>query len=332
MNALRRFLRLIGALVLVVATGVIGYMVIQGWSFLDALYMTVITISTVGYKEVGDLSTAGRIFSIVLIIGGVGIMFYAFTSVVQYIIEGNLEDVFRRGRMKDRISRLKDHIILCGYGRVGAEVGRVFAQEAVPFLVVDPDEKSIASAAEDGCLYLQGNAASDETLKEAGIGRARALVAAAGSDAINVFIVLSARGLRPDLFISARAGDQEAESKLKRAGADRTIYPHVLGGRRLAMLALRPLVTDFVDTALHSREAELILEGIKVGQGSPLASRSFREGRNSCGGAVILAVKKKDGNVLTNLTDETPDSTFELGDELVVLGTRDQLRALEGST
>lgn len=234
--------------------------------------------------------------------------------------------------MKDRISHLRNHIILCGYGRVGAAVARVLAQEDVPFVVVDPEAEVVARAAADGCLCLQGNAASDEILREAGIGRARALIAAAGSDAANVFIVLSARGLRPDLFMTARAGDQEAESKLKRAGADRTIYPHVLGGRRLAMLALRPLVTDFVDNAMHGRGAALVLEGIKVGQGSPLASRSFREGRDSCGGAVILAVKKKDGKLLTNLSDERADLTFELGDELVVLGTRDQLRALEGST
>jgi voltage-gated potassium channel len=329
MSPLRRFLQIVFAFLLVVAVGIIGYMIIEGWSFLDALYMTVITISTVGYKEVADLSVAGKVFSIALIIGGVGIMFYILTIMVQYIIEGNIANIMWRRRMKEGISKLKDHIIVCGYGRLGTEVARVFENEGTPFVVIDPDQEAIGRAAFEGHLYLQGNANSEEILKEAGIDRARALVVAVGSDADNVFITLSARGLRPDLFITARASAHESESKLKRAGADRTIFPHRLGGRRLAMLALRPLVVDFVDTALHSRGRELVLENVEVGPGSPVAGQTLVEGQRCCKGATILAVRKKGGNLLTRVSDDT---LLELGDELVVIGTREQLRTIEGST
>jgi len=329
MSPLRRFLQIIYALIVVIAIGVIGYRFIEGWSLLDSLFMTVTTISTVGYREVHPLSTGGMVFTVVLIIGGVGVLFYALTTVVQYIIEGNLANILGRRRMKEKIARLKGHIIVCGYGRVGREAARVFQEEKSPFVVIDYDKGAIAKAAEDGYLHLMGNATNDDVLKEAGILHARGLVAATGSDADNVFIALSARELRPDIFITARAGAPESEAKLKRAGADRTIYPHVLGGRRLAMLALRPLVVDFVDTALESRGQELVLENIGVGPGSPVAGKTVREGRSCCAGAVILAVKKKGGALLTSFSDDTQ---LELGDELVVVGNREQLRTLEGST
>ncbi|HXZ95240.1 MAG TPA: potassium channel protein [Dehalococcoidia bacterium] len=329
MNPVRRFLQIIYVVGIVVAIGVIGYKLIEGWTLLDSFYMTVITLSTVGYREVHPLTTGGMVFTIVLIVIGVGVIFYALTTVVQYIVEGNLANILGRRRMEEKISKLKGHIIICGYGRVGREVARVFQEERVPFVVIDYDKEAIAKAAEDGYLHLVGNATNDEIIKQAGILRARGLVAATGSDADNVFIALSARELRPDIFITARAGAPESEAKLKRAGADRTIYPHVLGGRRLAMLAIRPLVVDFVDTALASRGQELVLENVGVGPGSPVAGKTIKEGRSCCAGATILAVKKKGGALLTSLPDDTQ---LELGDELVVVGNREQLRALEGST
>jgi voltage-gated potassium channel len=263
-----------------------------------------------------------------LIIVGVGVLFYAVTTIVQYIVEGNLETILGRRRMKEKIAKLKDHIIVCGFGRVGKEVARVFQEEGIDFVVVDNSKDPIAEAAANGYLYVEGNASSDEVLKEAGILRARGLVAAAGSDADNVFVTLSARGLRPDIFITARANAQESEFKLRRAGANRTIYPHVLGGRRLAMLALRPLVVDFVDTALESRGKELVLENIGVGPGSPVVGKTCKEGQRCGNGAVILAVRKKDGTLFTSLSDEM---LLELGDQLIVIGNREQLRDLEGS-
>lgn len=328
MKTWRRVLLLVAALLAVLAAGVVGYMVIEGWSLLDAVYMTVTTVTTVGYREVRELSDTGRIFTIGLIVLGVGVMLYGLTTMVQYFIEVQWANLFGGRRMKDRISRLRDHIILCGYGEVGIEVARTLEKEGTPFVAVDTDQQALAKAITNGHLYIHGDATRDETLSEAGIQRARGLVATAGNDADNIFITLSAKGLRPGIFVVARADAQEAEPKLRRAGADRVIFPLALAGRRLAMLALRPLLVDFVDTTMHSRDRDLILEDVKVGQDSPVAGVTLKEGRNRSGGTVFLAVKKRDGTLLTN---PPQDTLLELGDELVVVGTRQQLRALEGS-
>ncbi|MBM4445283.1 MAG: potassium channel protein [Chloroflexi bacterium] len=327
MRTWRRLLFLIAALLAVLTAGVVGYMAIEDWPLLDAVYMTVITLTTVGYREVHELSDAGRIFTIGLVVFGVGAMLYGLTTMVQYFIEVQWANLFGGRRMKERISKLKDHIVLCGYGEVGVEVARTLDKEGIPFVAIDTDQQAVAKATANGHLYIQGDATRDETLSEAGIQRARGLVAAAGNDADNIFITLSAKGLRPDVYVVARADAQEAESKLKRAGADRVIFPLALAGRRLAMLALRPLLVDFVDTTMHSRDRDLMLEAVKVGNGSPVAGKSLKEGRDCCGGAVFLAVKKRDGTLLTSPPQET---LLELGDELVVAGTRQQLRTLEG--
>ena len=329
MGSRQRLLTIIYALIVILCVGVIGYSLIEKWSFLDSLYMTVITLSTVGYQEVEGLSDAGRIFSVVLIIVGVGAMFYTLTTVVQYILEGNLANIWGRRRMKDKIAKLKNHVILCGYGLVGREVAKVFKDEGVPLVIIEQDADALALAAENEYLCVQGNANSDEILEEAGIRRARALVAALGTDAENVYVTLSARQMRDDLFIVARASTTESEPKLLQAGANRTMSPYGIGGRRLALLTLRPVVVDFVDTTLSSRRGELILENIKISQGSPVCGKNIGEGRQFAGGASILAVRKKrGGRVVPNPPN---DITLEEQDELVVLGTREQLRSLEGA-
>jgi len=324
----QRLLTIIYALVIILCVGVIGYSVIEKWSFLDSLYMTVITLSTVGYQEVRELSDAGRIFGIVLIIFGVGAMYYTLITVVQYILEGNLATIWGRRRMKDKIAKLKSHVILCGYGLVGREVARVFKEEGVPLVIIEQDPEALALAAESEYLCVHGNANSDEVLEEAGIRRARALVAALGTDAENVYVTLSARQMRADLFIVARASTSESEPKLLQAGANRTMSPYGIGGRRLAMLTLRPVVVDFVDTTLTSRRGELVLENIKISQGSPVCGKEIKEGRQYSGGTTILAVKKRDGRLFTN---PPSDTLLEVDDELVVIGTREQLRSLEGA-
>ena len=328
MSTRRRFIIIISALVIIVSIGVIGYEIIEGWSFVDALYMTVITLSTVGYGEVHQLSTAGRIFSIVLIISGVGAMLYTLTTIVQYILEGGFGDILGRRRMKEKIASLKRHVILCGYGKVGHEVARVFESEGTSFIIIEMDQETVSKAVDNGYLCIQGNATSDDVLKEAGIERARALVAALGSDADNLYMTLSAKEMRPDLFIVARASTEESEPKLLRAGADRIMSPYRIGGRHMAMLTLRPLVVDFVDTTMLSRGRELVLENIKVSSGSPVEGKTVKEGSQCCGGAAILAVRKKDGRLLTN---PAQDTLLDLEDELVIIGTRNQLRTLEGT-
>lgn len=328
MGTRRRFIGIISALALIITAGVIGYEVIEGWSFLDALFMTVITLSTVGFEEVHGLSSAGKVFTTVLIISGVGAMLYTLTTIVQYLIEGEFANIWGRRRMKEKISKLKGHVILCGYGQVGRQVARVFESERVPFVVIELDQEALAEADNAGYLYLQGNATSDEVLKEAGVERARALVAALGADADNLYVTLSARELHSDLFIVARVSTEESEPKLQRAGADRTMSPYRIGGRRMAMLTLRPLVVDFVDTTMYSRGRELVLENVRVWSGSPVEGKTVREGEEHCGGMSILAVRKKDGRLLANPAQET---LLESEDEIVIIGTREQLRVLEGS-
>lgn len=328
MDTRRRFLWVAYTLFMVIGIGVIGYTYIEGWSWLDALYMTVITLATVGYGEVHGLSNAGMIFSIVLIICGVGVMLYATTTIVQYLIEGQFANIWGRRRMKEKISKLKGHVILCGYGQVGRQVARVFESEKTPFVIIEHNEEALADAANAGYLYLEGNATSDEVLKEAGVERARALVTALATDADNLYVTLSARELHSDLFIVARASVEESESKLQRAGADRTMSPYRIGGRRMAMLTLRPLVVDFIDTTMHSGGRELVLENVKVWSGSPLEGKTVGEGEQHCGGVSILAVRKRDGRLLSN---PSPETLLESEDELVIIGTHEQLHGLEGS-
>ncbi len=328
MTQRRRVLTIICVLIGIVIAGISGYMLIEGWSFLDALYMTIITISTVGYQEVAPLSAGSKIFSVVLIVVGVGAMLYTLTAVIQYLLEGHLANIWGRRHMKDRITKLQDHVILCGHGLVGREVARAFVAEDVDFVVIERDPSALAAAAENDYPYIEGDATRDEVLEAAGIARARALVAALGTDADNVYVVLSARGMRSGLFIVARASTAESEPKLIRAGADRTMSPYRVGGRRLAMLTLRPVVVDFIDTTMRSRGGDLVLENVRISAGSPVAGLTLGEGRQICGDASILAVQKKDGDLLAN---PAADVILDIDDEIVVAGTREQLRHLEGS-
>jgi voltage-gated potassium channel len=227
--------------------------------------------------------------------------------------------------MKNKIARLKDHFIICGYGRVGQEVARAFAGDGVPFVVIDSNPESIAQAEKDGYPYLQANATEDDVLKEAGIEKARGLVAAVGGDVDNTYITLSARGLRPDLFIAVRASDREAEVKLARAGADRIVSPYSIGARRLAMLALRPAVVDFIDTVSYGPGRELKLENIAVSDGSSLAGTTVAATRQRTG-VNILAISDKEGKLLANPAGE---DMIEAGGRLIVIGTKEQLCALE---
>lgn len=325
MNSAHRVIWGVLALIAIIAIGITGYMTIEGWSFLDALYMTIITITTVGYNEVHSLSSGGRVFSIFLIIGGVGGALYALTGIVQYVVEGNIRDILGRRRMEGKIAELKKHFILCGLGRVGEEIARTFKEEGVPFIVIDNRPERISQAEAAGYLYLQGDATSDEVLKEAGIERAQGLVATLGSDADNTYITLSARVLRPDLFIETRASDAKAEKKLKRAGADRVVAPNSIGGRRMAMLALRPAVVDFIDTIAYGRRRELHLENIDIEADSPLVGMTTKEARDRTNVA-ILAMQKKDDRLIPNPPDE---ETIEKGDRLIVIGTKKRLATLE---
>jgi voltage-gated potassium channel len=319
--------RPLALVVAVVAVGVLGYMLIEGWEFFDALYMVVTTITTVGFGEIKPLSTQGRAFTMVLIVLGAGTMLYTLSAVVHFAVVGELTRRVWRRRMHRRIDQLSEHVVLCGYGRVGRQIALEFQREQVPFVVVDVKETSLLAASDDGCLFVQGNAANDDVLLEAGVKRARALVTAVDSDVDNVYVTLSARGLNPNLLIIARSGREDAEAKLRRAGADRVISPYHIGGRRMAMLALRPLAVDFVDTVMHDRATELLLEEIDVGPRSPLVGQTLETTRRAEAQAAVILAVKQNGRLITN---PPADLVLGAGDQLVVMGPPGALRAIEG--
>src|SRR5215210_1240866 len=222
------------ALGVITTVGAAGYMLLEGWSFMEALYMTVITLTTVGYKEVRELDTVGQLWTMALLITGVGTLFYAAVSSVELAVEGAVRGYFGRRRMRAEISKLNGHYILCGFGRVGCQVAREFALDGVPFVVVDNDSQRVEDCLSEGYLAMLGEASEDAVLEEAGIRRAKGLVASVDSDADNVFVVLSARKMSPSLHIVARASADESAAKLEIAGADRTLSPYAVGGRSLA--------------------------------------------------------------------------------------------------
>ncbi len=234
-----RLARGLTTLAFLVVGGVVGYVVLEGWSLLDSAYMVVVTFTTVGYAEVNPLSQEGRLFTMALMVAGVGVMFYTLTGMVQLVVEQEvLRSIVRRHRMRSQLSRLKGHFIVCGFGRVGRAVAGTLQEESVPLIIVDTDERALADAQEEGYLYVQGDSTKDADLTAAHVQDARGLVAATGDDAENVYISLTARGLNPELHIVARASSADAEDKLRRAGADQVVSPYDIGGRHMALTAI----------------------------------------------------------------------------------------------
>ncbi len=312
-------------LALLLAVGVGGYMAIEGWSFLDALYMTVTTITTVGFREVQPLSDGARVFTIVLIVSGVGVLFYTLTSLVQFFIEGELMDILGVRRMKGRIESMKGHYILCGFGRVGEEIAGEFSSRGVPFVIVESNQEALERARRHDYPLVEGDATSDAVLLEAGIGRAGCLLAASDSDAGNTFIVLTAKALNPNLFVVARAGHPESEPRMLRAGADRAISPYLIAGRRMALSALQPMVVDFIDTLATGRHGEQILAEIEVSQESGLAGRTIHDVLHACRSVVVLGLQKATGELHVGPKATT---SLEANDRLIVMGEEAELETI----
>jgi len=325
MGSRRRVSWGIGLIIAIIAIGTTGYAVIESWSFLDSLYMTIITITTVGYAEVQPLTPSGQIFSIFLIIGGVSGALFTLTGLIEYILEGNIGTTWGKRRMNKKIKELKDHIILCGYGRVGEEIARTFKEEGIPFVIIENRPGSVNRLEQSEYLYLEGDATSNEVLKEAGIEKARGLVAAVGTDADNTYITLSGRELRPDLFIEARASGDEAGKKLRSAGANRVVSPNNIGARRMAMLAMRPAVVDFIDTITRRRGPELQMENVAISGSSTLAGQTVNDVRK-CSDANVLAISKNSGRLIPN---PSGGEKIVAGDSLIMMGTSEQLNHLE---
>ncbi|MDQ3573753.1 MAG: potassium channel protein [Actinomycetota bacterium] len=315
----------LGLLVLaaVMVAGTAGY-VMLGFGVLDAVYQTVTTITTVGFREVHPLSTNGKVFTIVLILTGVGTALYTFTVALETLIDGHLRDLFGRRRMERQMAKMTDHVIVCGWGRVGQSIASYLANAGQELVVVDRDPERIPEIPHS---YVLGDITEDDVMKAAGIERARVLVAALDTDAANLYATLSGRSLRPDLFIIARAHTDSSQSKLERAGANRVVNPQRIGGARMAALAMQPHVAEFLDVVMHDGDLEFRLEEIEVPQQSPLAGRSLRESHiRDRTGALVLALRGEDGSFTTN---PPPETEIGPGHILIAIGTAEQLCALE---
>jgi voltage-gated potassium channel len=321
-------LYVLAAFAVAVAVGTAGYMLIEGWSLLDAVYMTITTIFTVGFGEVHPMSTAGEVFTLVLIVGGVGVIFYGIGVMAEFIIGEQLKGLFRGRAVRRRVERLDGHHIICGYGRVGEAIARQFASHKASFVVIDNDPEALERAHQAGWLAVAGDATSDEVLEAAGIRKAAGLVAALGSDASNIFVSLSARVLNPRLLIVARASSDDTVSKLRRAGADHVVTPYGIGGKRMATLLLKPLVSDYIEVVTGGGELEFVVEELGLEPGCCGVGRSIRDldVRNQTG-ATILAVRRAESGEFE--TNPSPGLMLQPNDRIIAIGTKDEIGRLE---
>lgn len=328
MDPVRHLKVSITVLGLLITLGTLGYMGIEGWDFLDSLYMTVITLATVGYREVHLLSEHGKVFTMLLIVFGVSVLGYIVGSLAQIMFEGQFQRIVGRKKVEKKIEALRDHYIVCGFGRMGALICREFAAKPLPFVVVEKSAAVAEKLEEDGYLFLRGDATDDETLLKAGIRRARGLISVVASDTENVYITLTARELNPELFILARSGDEGSDIKLKRAGASKVVSPYLIGGSRMAQAILRPNVVDFIEIATGREHLELQMEEILIPSssgfiGENLISSGFRKET----GVMIVGIKKANGHMVFNPESHT---RLEERDTLIVLGEPTAIHKLEG--
>lgn len=318
-SLLKRVLFAHALLAVVILGGALGYMLVEDWSFLDAIFMTVITVTTVGYGETQPLSPAGRIYTMCLMMVGVGSVLYILSMMTQLVMEGRLRRILGRRTVQRHIRSMRDHYIICGYGRIGALVNEMLNEQGVETVIIEADRQVIEQLDDEGQSYVQGAATEDETLLAAGIDRAKGLVATVSSDADNVYISLSAKGIRPDIFIIARATEPGSERKLKRAGADKVVSPYFIGARRVAQTVIRPSVADFIDLTFHGGDMALRMEELEVGPGSDLAGVALKDsGIREKTNLIILAIKKADGLMIFNPEAST---IINVGDTLIAMGT-----------
>ena len=326
MKSLLRLRAALFFLLVIILLGTLGYMLIGDLSFVDAVYMTVITISTVGFKEVAPLHEAGKVFTIVLIISGISCATYTASSFFQFMIEGHLMGLMKRRKMERIIEALKKHYIICGFGRVGAKIARDFEASGKTFVVVDNNPETIARLKDKAYLFVEGNASEDEVLKRARIEHAAGLVAASDSDPDNVLITLSARMLNPELFIVSRASTDSVLEKLYKAGANRVVSPYKSAAQKMTTMLLRPLVHDYLDMMAKGKDLEIGLEEIELTGEAGIIGKSIGEAAiRKRTGTTILAIKNRNGEVLTNPAVST---VLEEGDRLIVVGTPEQLASV----
>lgn len=314
----------IALLVLILAGGTLGYHWIEGWTLWRSFYVTVAAITTVGLP---DLSPRAQPFTIVLLFAGISAALYTFTLLATLVVEGGLPKRLQRRKYARMLETITDHFIICGYGRIGSIVAQQFRRQNIPFVVVERNADRMQAAMDDGALAVEADASREEVLTRVGIARARGLVAAVGTDAENVYAVLSARVMRPDLFIISRAETEDAKQKLKRAGADRVLSPYQIGAIQIAQTALRPAVVDFVELATSSNNMELAIEEIPIAAQSKLVNQSIVDANlRQRYGVIVVGIQRQDRTMEFN---PEPDTVIRSGDKLVVLGRPDSLKKLE---
>ncbi|HVA06171.1 MAG TPA: potassium channel protein [Acidimicrobiales bacterium] len=319
---LRRVKIGLAALGLVVVAGTVGFLVL-GYSLLDSVYQTVLTITTVGFDSHRQLHTGAKVFNILLILVGVGTALYTFSVVFEVLVEGHVRDLVRRRRMDRDISAMAGHVIVCGWGRVGREVARFLAASGREVVVVDRDATRLEPVPYP---VVVGDVTDDETLERAGISRAATMVAALDTDSDNLYATMAGKSLQPDIQIIARARSDSSEPKLRRAGADRVVNPQQLGGDRMAAFVTQPHVVDFIDVVMHEGSLEFRLQEVELPVASPLAGGTLSSAQvRERTGALILAIRRPDGSFITN---PTPHESIGAGDVLIGIGTAEQLAAL----
>jgi len=323
MNPFKQLLPSAMILLIVIVAGTIGYQVVEGWSFIDSFYMVIITLFTIGFQEVHPLSSYGRLFTILIAVSGVGAAVYAGTQLIEIIVEGEILGYGRRRKMDKKIEDMKNHYIICGYGRTGHQVAAEFDSARVPYVILDQKPEIEEELGPREIPYIVGDITSDDNLIEAGIKSAQGLIAAADSDVANLYVTLSARVLNPHLNIVTRASEIDAESKLMMAGANRVIAPYFISGKRMAALATRPVTSDFLDLVMHGESLEFSLNEVAMPDNSPLVNKTIGEAEiRHRSGALVLAIRRADGSF--DLQPES-SSVMKKGDIFVVIGTQEQI-------
>lgn len=306
--------------------GTAGYMILEKWHFLDALYMTVITITTVGFREVGEVSGAGRIFTIFVIFSGMGIIAYILGMAAQAMVDIQVRSLIGRTKLGLKMRSIKGHYIVCGFGRIGKIICRELKANKIPMVVIDHQPDSRQLLEHEDVPYINDDATSEEVLMEAGIERAKGLVSVVASDADNLFITMSARGLNPNLYILARADEEQTEKKLLRAGANRVVMPYLIGGQKMAHTITKPAVTDFLEITVHNKAIGLEMVELSVREKSPLNGVTLIDsGIRQDMDVIIVAVRKRDGEMKFNPSSKT---RIEAGDILISLGKNEDLEKL----
>ena len=314
-------------MVILVLFGTIGYMLIQGWDPLTSLYTTVLTISTVGFTEVVQLTTWGRIFTMALIIGGLGVVAFSFSALTQWVVEGQLRRLLGRRKLDSHIAKLKDHYLICGFGRCGAQVCDELSESNVPFVVIEKREDLITRMEQIGYLYVQGDATDEGVLLKAGIEAAAGIVTTVSSDADNVFIILAARELNPNITIVARAIEEGSETRILRAGANRVISPYKITGRRIANAIVRPAVIELVEMTVMDPKMDITMEQILVKKDSPIEGKTLEQSRiRQEYGLIVIGIKKSAGGMVFNPSHQ---EVMEAGDLLIAMGSRAEMERMQ---